>query len=306
MRKKTMIIVSSITFSLIAVLAVLFIASGIFSNPQYLEPWKKTYSQQFADPRIRLASHGLLAANGHNMQPWKIRLDKQNPMAFYLYADSDRLTKEVDPFARQTMISQGTFLEYVRVAGNKLGYKTNIVLFPNGSYDEQKLTNSMKNKPVAKITLTKIDTQSSPLYNFMFLPDTNRAAYQPIQLTSEQLNRLQAINTDEDIVIRIFQSNNDIKKLGDFALKGAEIESGIHRINKESADIFRANEYQKNKYRFGFSVEGQGTSGIMKHVMQGNIDMPEEVLSSYLDIVLAGFHDGTGYNGTTIEENTNA
>lgn len=39
---------------------------------------------------------------------------------------------------------------------------------------------------------------------------------------------------------------------------------------------------------------------------QGNIDMPEEVLSSYLDIVLAGFHDGTGYNGTTIEENTNA
>jgi len=39
---------------------------------------------------------------------------------------------------------------------------------------------------------------------------------------------------------------------------------------------------------------------------QGNIDMPEEVLSSYLDIVLAGFHDSTGYTGTTMEENTTA
>jgi len=39
---------------------------------------------------------------------------------------------------------------------------------------------------------------------------------------------------------------------------------------------------------------------------RGNIDMPEEVLSSYLDIVLAGFHDSTGYTGTTLEENTAA
>lgn len=192
-------------------------------------------------------------------------------MVFYLYADSERLTKEVAPFARQTMITQGTFLEFVRVAGNKLGYATDIMLFPNGSYDEQKLTESMKNKPVAKVTLTKIDPQNSPLYDFIFLPDTNRAAYQPIQLTSAQINRLQAINTDADTAIKIFQGNEDLKKLGDFAIKGAKIESGIHRISKESANIFRANEYQKNKYRYGFSVEGQGTSGVMKHVMQGLI-----------------------------------
>ncbi len=39
---------------------------------------------------------------------------------------------------------------------------------------------------------------------------------------------------------------------------------------------------------------------------QGNVDMPELVMSDYLDIVLAGFHDGTGYTGTTAEENTAA
>jgi len=48
--------------------------------------------------------------------------------------------------------------------------------------------------------------------------------------------------------------------------------------------------------------------GVEANIMdyQGNIDMPEEVISSYLDIVLAGFHDSTGYTGTTIEENTAA
>lgn len=39
---------------------------------------------------------------------------------------------------------------------------------------------------------------------------------------------------------------------------------------------------------------------------QGNIDIPESVAVNYLDIVLAGFHDGTGYSATTVEENTEA
>lgn len=39
---------------------------------------------------------------------------------------------------------------------------------------------------------------------------------------------------------------------------------------------------------------------------QGNVDMPEAIMADYLDIVLAGFHDSTGYTGTTLEENTEA
>ncbi|NMC27987.1 MAG: phosphatase [Syntrophomonadaceae bacterium] len=40
--------------------------------------------------------------------------------------------------------------------------------------------------------------------------------------------------------------------------------------------------------------------------LKGSIDMPEKVLSDYLDIVLAGFHDSTGYIGITRDENTEA
>lgn len=39
---------------------------------------------------------------------------------------------------------------------------------------------------------------------------------------------------------------------------------------------------------------------------KGNLDMSDVIMSDYLDIVLAGFHEGTGYQGTTVEENTEA
>jgi hypothetical protein len=267
------IIISSIGALLIAAFASLFIISGFFEPPKYLEPWQKAYSQKFDDPRIRLIAHGLLAANGHNMQPWKIRLDKDDPMVFYLYADSDRLTNEVDPPARQMMITQGTFLEYVKIAGDELGYKTAVELFPDGNYDEQKLPESMKTKPVAKIMLTKDKPQSNPNYDPMFLPDTNRAAYQSNKLTSEQINQLEAINTDVNMSIKLFQDKENVDKLGSYAMKGATIEAGVDRVMQESEIIFRANEYQKNKYRYGFSVEGQGTSGIMRHIIQGLVTL---------------------------------
>jgi hypothetical protein len=272
--KKTITIIFSCVGALLIIAFVsLFIISGIFKQPKYLEPWQKNYSQKFDDPRIRLVAHGLLSANGHNMQPWKIRLDRENPMVFYLYADSERLTSEVDPFARQMMATQGTFLEYINIAGDELGYQTAIELFPEGDYNEQNLSESMKTKPVAKIMLTKTKPKSSPLYDFMFLPDTNRAAYQPTKLTSEQINQLENINVDAGLSMKIFQDKENMNKLNGYAMQGANIEAGVSRVMKESEIIFRANEYQKNKYRYGFSVEGQGTSGIMRHFMQGLVTL---------------------------------
>ncbi len=272
-KKKVTIILSSIGILLIVALGILFMISGVFQTPKYLEPWQKDYAQKFDDPRIQLVAHGLLAANGHNMQPWKIRLDEKDPMVFYLYADCDRLTKEVDPLARQMMVTQGTFLEYVRVAGEKLGYATKVELFPEGDYDEKNLTESMRTKPVAKVALTKGTPQSDEYYDDMFLPDTNRAAYQPKLLSSEQINRLVAINQESNMSIEIFQDKENLAKLGSYAMEGAKIEAGVNRVMQESNEIFRANEYQKNKYRYGFSVEGQGTSGIMKHLLQGLVTL---------------------------------
>lgn len=271
--KKTMLIIlCSLGTVILAAFLFLLLISGIFLPRHYLEPWNKNYALKFDDPRIQLAAYGLLAANGHNMQPWKIRLDKSDPRIFYLYADSRRMTNEVDPYARQMMVSQGTFLAYMQVAGEKIGYRTDISLFPDGAYDEKNLSTSMDTKPVAKITLGKTGPQQSPLYSALFVPDTNRGPYKADRLTAAQTGRLESLS-EPDVSVKVYQDQADVARLNDYAMKSAVVESGVKRVMDESAAIFRANEYQKNKYRYGFSVEGQGTSGIMVHLLQGLVTL---------------------------------
>ncbi|MBG6214492.1 hypothetical protein RCH23_002275 [Cryobacterium sp. CAN_C3] len=66
------------------------------------------------------------------------------PAVLYLYADASRLTPAVDPLSRQTTVSQGTFLEYLRVAALKLGYSSTFDLFPDGTYDESALVKFLR------------------------------------------------------------------------------------------------------------------------------------------------------------------
>lgn len=258
--------------ALIAV-ATLLLIGGAFVSPKYLEPWQKNVAQQSGDPRVRLAAHGLLAASGHNMQPWKIKLDGSNPNVFYLYADSERLADMVDPLSRQTMVSQGTFLENVRVAGSQLGYLTDIALFPGGVFDERNLRASMDAKPVARITLVQSDRQGESLYDFLFLPDTNRAAYRSDRLTVDEIKALEDISGDNGVTVKVFQGEPNVSKLGSYALRAAIVEAGVSRVMEESDAIFRANEREKNAYRSGFSVEGQGTGGLTRYLVQGLVTL---------------------------------
>ena len=254
---------------LLLALLVLLACSGFFLPRHYLEPWQKDYAQKFDDHRISLVAHGLLAANGHNMQPWKIKLDENNADVFYLYADANRLTNEVDPFGRQTMISQGTFLEYIKVAGANNGYKTELVFFPDGNYDESNLTESMKRLPVAKITIQKSAQKDSSLYDYIFLPDTNRGAYKALKPSDAEISELQKSNADNKTVLSFYRNEEAVMSLNNYIVAGAEIESNIQRIYEENKKILRINEYEKNKYRYGFSIEGPGDSEIKKNILQG-------------------------------------
>lgn len=272
-RGRVRMIVAGTGIFIVAAFTALLLISGIGTSPKYLEPWQPEYAQQVDDPRIRLVARGLLAASGHNMQPWKIRLDPADSRVFDLYADSGRLTPEVDPLARQMMVTQGTFLEYVRIAGLQAGDDAEIRLFPEGEYDERDLKASMEKKPVARITLSQAGPRTEPLYPLLFLPDTNRGAYKPGKLSSEATAMLEGIGDEYGVQVALYQDENDVQRLGGYAIQAAKIEAGVRRVMKETELIFRANEREKNKYRYGFSVEGQGTQGLMRHLMQGMVTL---------------------------------
>jgi hypothetical protein len=255
--------------TIIVLFIILFTISGGFMKQNYLNPWSKEYSKRYSDPRIRLAARGILAASGHNMQPWTLKYDPTDSMSFYLYANRERITKEVDPEYRQMMISQGTFLEYVLVAGEKEGWNVQIKLFPNGEYDEGNLVHSMDTLPVAKITLESAQPEDTPLYNAMFMPDTNRMPYWDHELSPYEISSLESVSETSDISIKVYKELSDRSYISTCVMKSATTEAGVPRVMEETNTIFRPNEHQKNQYRYGFSVEGQGTSGLMKPVLQG-------------------------------------
>lgn len=271
MRKKWLVIPGAIIGAVVVGSGAVLVTGGVLVPAKYLEPWSADYATSFDDPRLALVAHGVLAPSGHNMQPWKIRLDTSDPEVFELYADPERLTPAVDPLSRQTMVTQGTFLEYLRVAGDKLGTPVSIELFPDGDYDESRLAESMAELPVARITITEAAPVDSPEYASLFRSDTNRSAYTDTPLTAAQIAELAATSTDAGTTIRILSSAADKKAMAGFAVAGSTIESTNAPAMEEAAAVFHSNEWQKNDARSGFSVEGQGTTGFMMYFLQGLI-----------------------------------
>lgn len=250
-------------------LVVVLIAGGILAPATYREPWDEEYAARFDDPRMQLVARAVLAPSSHNEQPWRVRLDEADENVLYLYTDSHRLTPEVDPLARQTMISQGTFLEYLVIAGRHLGTDVTIELFPDGTYDEADLPASMDELPVARIVLSPRSDANSDDYASLFLSDTNRGPYAPIEVTAEQASDLEALATTTGLTLTVYRDREDVSAIGAATVRGTVIESENQAVAAESARIFRSNEYRKNETRSGFAVEGQGTDGFMKYLLQG-------------------------------------
>lgn len=266
-----LITIGSILGATLLGLGAIVTVGGIFVPANYLQPWSASYYKQFSDPRMQVVAHALLAPSGHNMQPWTVQLDKSNADVLYLYADPNRLTPAVDPLARQAMVSQGTFLAYLQVAAEHLGYSASFDLFPNGTYDEKNLKASMSALPVARITLAKDSSATTTDYTSLFLSDTNRAPYTAARITKAQTDALTSLAASSPATLSILTDKKDMTTLGNFAIEGTRIESEYVAATKESDALFSGTEQAKNAARSGFGVEGQGTSGFMKYFLQGLI-----------------------------------
>lgn len=256
--------------AVLLVFAALLATGGVFAKKYYISPWSESYYKSFDDRREQLVAHGVLAASAHNTQPWEVRLDTEDKNVFYLYARTERMLPYTDPFARELMISQGTFLEYIRVAGNSLGIDVDIELMPDGEFEENKLAESLTKKAVAKITLSQKDAVESPLYSCMFLPDTNRSGYEKNSVSASAAERLEGLSAD-GITVKVFYSTEAVTKLNEFALSATKIVAKNKKTSFETGSLLRKNEYQKNSYRFGMSLDMQTNKGLKLLLEQGGM-----------------------------------
>ena len=127
---------------------------------------------QGSDLRKQILSYAILAPHPHNLQSWLVDLKQANEIT--LYCDTTRLLPETDPYSRQILIGQGTFLELLDMAAKQLGYRAEIALFPEGAFDAK----SVDRRPTARIKLAPEATISQdPLFEQILKRRTNRQTY---------------------------------------------------------------------------------------------------------------------------------
>ena len=82
-----------------------------------MRAWQGPASDE-VDVRRWVLAYAILAPHSHNLQSWLV--DLRQPGEIALYCDLTRLLPETDPFSRQIMMSQGTFLELLDIAAREL------------------------------------------------------------------------------------------------------------------------------------------------------------------------------------------
>ncbi len=108
-----------------------------------LQAWQGPADQ--TDLRRWALAYAILAPNSHNRQPWLV--DLCDPDAITLYVDRERLLPMTDPWFRQIMVSQGTFIESLVMALQQRGVNPKVQLFPQGAFAPRELDQ----RPVARI-----------------------------------------------------------------------------------------------------------------------------------------------------------
>src|SRR5512137_2274897 len=108
-------------------------------------PWAGPGSTD--DVRRWVLGYAILAPHSHNLQSWLV--DLGTPDEIVLRCDLTRLLPETDPFSRQIMMSQGTFLELLDLAARERGLRADITLFPEGAFGPDRIDT----RPVARVRL---------------------------------------------------------------------------------------------------------------------------------------------------------
>ena len=216
--------------------------------PEAIAAWQPPAND--LDIRRWALSHALLAPHAHNLQSWLVNLD--TPETIVLRMDLQRLLPETDPWSRQLVISQGTFLELLDMAAKQRGYRAETTLFPEGEFDAK----APDGRPTVSIRLVKDDAvKADPLFAQIFHRHTHRGTYDnripnadARQALADSVNgfpvKFGLVTADEASMAQHRQ----------IAMDAWRIEMQTSRTLLESYKVLRVGPQEIAQYRDGISI----------------------------------------------------
>ncbi len=220
---------------------------------------KKSHILKEEDVRLSVLRYATLAPNTHNIQPWKIKLDKDN--GIYIYIDKERLLRYTDPDLRHVFMSHGTFIETFKIAAAHFKYKCDITLLPKG-------TPSIANPdelPTAHISLQKDPLiHTSPLFDFVTKRHTSHAIFSNKNIPEIDKTTLLNVNPfkQKGYEFLLVDSQSTMSKISKVLIKAMKIQSFTAGSHAETIKMIRFRKKELYLKKDGFSFRDLGVKGL--------------------------------------------
>ncbi len=151
---------------------------------------------------VRMAT---LAANGHNSQPWKFRI---NPTDVSILPDFSRRTQVVDPDDHHLFVSLGCAAENFTIAAAAHGQTADVRVFGGGP------------ETAVNIALQPGATQETSLYKAIPLRQSTRSDFDGKSVTAAEIDLLTAAAREDGVSVLIFTDTTQREAILEFVVEG--------------------------------------------------------------------------------------
>ena len=203
------------------------------------------------DMRRWALAHAILAPSPHNRQPWLADLREAN--AIGLFVDRTRLLPETDPWFRQIMIGQGTFIEALALALQARGLAPTVALFPEGEFKPREVDD----RPVARLSWLPGAPAPArdPLFAQLLRRCTAKTDYDTTQpVLPATLEALKTTMTDPGVHFDASLDSARVARLRTLCWESAQVELRTPRTVMESVRLTRVGPDEIALHRDGISI----------------------------------------------------
>jgi len=198
---------------------------------------------------IEFVRYAIMAPSGHNTQPWKFSLKKDN---IRICPDFTRRLPVVDPDNRELYISLGCALENLVIAAKYAGYDPEVEYFPAGEADECLL-----------VTLKHVNAaEDNNLFQAIPKRHTNRREYNKQQIPAADLNKIGSLPTENGVNCLVLTEPGVIEQIIDLVVKGNRIQMNDDAFMDEITSWIRFSDSEAEKHLDGLTSRAMGSPSV--------------------------------------------
>ena len=204
-----------------------------------------------------------LAPSGHNLQPWYVKIIKENE--WVIGADPERRLPVVDPDNRQVLLSIGAFIENLAIAARAFGLEAELEVIGRQFTDQDLVRISLQKSKATAYPLERISKRL-----------TAKQGYRNEEIKSGDIKALS--KTLGNGLFYFPRGSQHANCIAEGAVENFRIQTHRNDAQLETARWLRLSNAAAEKYRDGLTAESMEIQGIKGWFVR-NFVSPEDFIS---------------------------